>query len=641
MMDTAQAYIPPALDTGRSWGFSLNLYALRSRRNWGVGDFTDLRTFVRFAVDMGAGIVGLNPLHALHSSNPEAASPYSPTSRYFINPIYLDIEAVPEFASPSPRAQRLRTRVAAKPFASALTLLREEPAVAYTRVARAKWSALDELYGILRDERSERTAALAAFIREGGTRLERFAIYEALTEHFERTGGGQGWLTWPEAFRDARSEAVRTWAAAHRRRIDYFKYVQWIAREQLALAAADARALQIGLYLDVAVGVDHNSADVWNEPDAYLLDRCVGAPPDPLGPLGQNWGLVAPDPLATDRDGGAAFNELLASNMAHAGALRLDHVMALRRLFLIPIGQTPAEGEYVAYPFERLLALAAAQSERARCLIVGEDLGTVPDGFRDRLQRAAIFSYRVFLFEREEDGSFKAPDAYPALGLATATTHDLPSLAAWASGTDLDFWERLGTMPEGWAADARTERRLDVARMLEALRTAGELDQAEFDASRAAIDERSSERARFEPLVRAVYRYLASTPARLVLVALDDALAEFSPVNVPGTGFEYPNWRRKNAVLLEDIVRDQSIATLAAEVRIRMGHPAPAPTPAAPTLHGASAPLGAIGGHAAPIIQHGASAPLGAIGGHAAPIIQHGASAPLGAIGGHAAPISE
>jgi len=569
-MDTERAYIPPALEAGRSWGFSLNLYALRSRRNWGIGDFTDLRTFVRFAADAGAGIVGVNPLHALHYSNPEAASPYSPSSRYFFNPIYVDIEAVPEFSSPNARAKRLRTRVATEPFAATLALLRDEPAVAYARVARAKWSALEELYGILGEQRGERYAALAAFIRASGERLERYATYEALTEHFARGKSGYGWTTWPEAFRDAGSEVVRTWAAANRRRVDYFKYVQWVVREQLATVAADAQALEIGLYLDMAVGVDPSGADVWDEPGAYLLERRVGAPPDPLGPLGQNWGLVAPDPLATERDGGAAFSELLAATMTHAGALRLDHVMALLRLFLIPQGASPAEGEYVDYPVERLLALATAQSERFRCLIVGEDLGTVPDGFRDRMERAAILSYRVFLFEREDDGSFKAPGRYPTFGLATATTHDLPSLAAWAIGADLDFWELAETMPEGWAADARDARRVDVARMLEALLAAGELDELEFEASRAAIDERASDRTRFAPLVRAVYRYLATTGSRLVLVALDDVLVEFSPVNVPGTGFEYPNWRRKNHALLENIIRDQSIAALAAEVRQRV-----------------------------------------------------------------------
>jgi len=566
----ARAYLPPVLQGGRSWGFSVNLYALRSRRNWGVGDFTDLASFVDFAATLGAGLVGVNPLHALHYSNPEAASPYSPTSRYFLNPIYIDIETVAEFEAASPRAAELRKRVASEPFAGTLALLRDETTVAYARVARAKWSALEELYGILSESRDERHAAFTAYVRDAGQRLERFAVHEALVEHFERTGGSRGWTTWPDEFRDAASETVRTWAAAHRRRVDYFKYVQWIASLQLARVAQRARELEIGLYLDVAVGVDLNSADVWNEPDAYVLDHWVGAPPDPLGPLGQNWGLAPPKPQAMVRGGGEMFDDLLSANMAHAGALRLDHVMALLRLFLIPHGLTPADGTYVTYPMDDLLAIAAARSTNAKCLIVGEDLGTVPDGFRDRMERADILSYRVFLFEREDDGSFKRPERYPALGLATATTHDLPSIAAWALGRDLDTWDRLGVMPESWSAQARESRRIDVSYMLDALRATGELDHAAFDAAHRAIDEASDDPRRYEPIVRAVYRYLAATNARVVLVALDDILIEFDPVNLPGTGFEYPNWRHKNGAVIEEIFNDQSIAALAAEVRARV-----------------------------------------------------------------------
>jgi 4-alpha-glucanotransferase len=256
--------------------------------------------------------------------------------------------------------------------------------------------------------------------------------------------------------------------------------------------------------------------------------------------------------------------------MAHAGALRLDHVMSLLRLFLIPHGETPAGGAYVAYPVDELLAIAADQSIRAGCLIVGEDLGTVPEGFRERMESAAIFSYRVLLFEREEDGSFKLPERYPPLGLATATTHDLPSIAAWALGRDLDTWERLGVMPESWAQVARAARRIDVTQMFDALRIAGELDHDSFAAAHLAVDERSNDPRHFEPIVRAVYRYLANSRARLVLVALDDVLIEFDPVNLPGTGFEYPNWRRKNSLGIEEIARDGSIAKLAAEVRARV-----------------------------------------------------------------------
>jgi 4-alpha-glucanotransferase len=570
VIQPSHAYVPPALEHGRSWGFAANLYALRSQRNWGIGDFTDLRALVRIAAAVGAGIVGVNPLHALHYNSPESASPYSPTSRYFRNPIYIDVEAVEEFSSPDPRAEALRERVRGGPFAETLATLRASSNVQYAGVARAKWWALERLYTILHSQTGERADAFAEFARLGGERLERFAVYEALGEHFVAENLGHGWRSWPPEYRDASSPQVRQWAEQRRSRVDYFKYLQWLADEQLEATAAEARILEIGLYLDVAVGVDASSADVWSDPTAYVLDETVGAPPDPLGPLGQNWGLPAPDPQALVRNDGAAFAELIARNMAHAGALRLDHVMALLRLFRIPVGKTPADGTYVAYPFEELLSIASTQSLRARCLIVGEDLGNVPEGFRERMERQAILSYRVLLFEREDDGSFKAPERYPALGLATATTHDVPTISGWAIGRDIDTWLGTGLVGDDWVEAARATRRVDVSRLLETLLRHAEIDPTTFEALHRSIDERIPDPGRFEPLVRAVYRYLARTPAKLVLVALDDALVEFEQVNLPGTFFEYPNWRRKNSLDLEAIAKDERIAALAAEVRQRV-----------------------------------------------------------------------
>jgi 4-alpha-glucanotransferase len=565
------AYIPEVLRLGRSWGFAVNLYALRSQRNWGVGDFTDLRTFVNFAAGLGAGVVGTNPLHALRYEEPEAASPYAPTSRYFRNPIYIDVEAVPDYASDAPRAAALRARVASPAFAAKLCALRDEPIVKYAEVARLKWEALEELYAINRN--GPRAGAFAAYVQRGGERLERFAVYETLAEHFARQGL-HGWLEWPAEFADATSPGVKTWAGRRRRRVDYFKFLQWVGDVQLEAVATTAKRMEIGLYLDVAVGVEPGGADVWYDPRAYVLDETVGAPPDPFGPLGQNWGLPPPSAEALVSDGGAAFSDLLARNMAHAGALRLDHVMALMRLFRIPRGLTPAEGAYVAYPLEELLALASAQSVASRCLIVGEDLGNVPDGFRERMDRHAIFSYRVLLFEREADGSFKAPARYPALSLATATTHDLPPLAGWAVGRDLDIWERTGLMTSDWTTEARAARRVDVSRLVNALGHFGELDGAASETIHRTIDARVPDPAAYDPLVRAAYRYLGRTPSRLVVVALDDALGEFDQVNLPGTFFEYPNWRRKNRLDIETIALDGRIATLAAEVseRVKGGH---------------------------------------------------------------------
>lgn len=571
-----RAYLPPELHAGRAWGFALNLYALRSERNWGVGDFGDLRAFVRYAVSAGADVVGLGPLHALHYSEPESASPYAPTSRYFLNPLYIDVAATAEFTADIPAAAALRGRVASSPLAETLAALRAAPEVAYTRVARVKWSALEACYEIFSAVGSARSDAFRAFIERGGTRLERFALYQALSERFvQEDARAHGWTRWPHGFRDPDGASVRTFAATMRRRIDYFKYLQWVASEQLAQVAAEAKTLAIGLYLDVAVGVDGDGADVWSDRSAYVLDETVGAPPDALGPLGQNWGLAAPDPQAMLRDGGAAFAELLASGMAHAGALRLDHAMALLRLFRIPRGKPATQGTYVDYPFEALLAIAASQSKRARCLIVGEDLGTVPDGFRERMECARILSYRLLLFERDADLRFKAPSLYPPLALATATTHDLPTLTGWALGCDLDTRERMGLMTTEHKRRARELRRGEVAQLLDALRGHGDLDGATYEVLHRSLDVPPVDASLYVPLVRAAYRYLAATPARLVLVQLDDALGELAQINLPGTHGEYPNWRRKNALDLAGIAADPRMAALAGDVfeRVKGGSP--------------------------------------------------------------------
>ncbi|GAC1396807.1 MAG: 4-alpha-glucanotransferase [Vulcanimicrobiaceae bacterium] len=566
-MRPPHAYLPPVFQAGRTWGFGINLYALRSKRNWGIGDFTDLRAFVRHAATLGAGVVGVNPLHALHYVEPEAASPYSPTSRYFRNPLYIDVESVPEFATGHERAVRLRERVRSEPFAEMLASLRAMQHVAYGRVARAKYSALEECYAVFRELRGERLVAFRDFAERGADRLERFAVYETLAERFTRDDGRErGWLAWPNAYRDANGDDVRAFAAKERRRVDYFKYLQWLADDQLADVAAAARDMPIGLYLDIAVGVDRNSADVWSDPRAYALDQTIGAPPDPLGPAGQNWGLPPPDPTNLIADGGAAFEELLAKNMAYAGALRLDHVMGLLRLFCIPVGGNASDGRYVDYPFEELLALAASASVGTQCMIVGEDLGNVPDGFRDRMAREAIFSYRLLLFERGDDGAFRLPHEYPERALATATTHDLPTLPGWALGNDLATRASLGLASQSERDEAHLRRRGDVTQLLAALEAAGELDAESVERLHRTVDARPTQSAALDDLVRAAYRFLARSPARLVLIQLDDALGEFDQVNVPGTASEYPNWRRKSSLDLDGIAGNARLSALAADV---------------------------------------------------------------------------
>jgi (1->4)-alpha-D-glucan 1-alpha-D-glucosylmutase len=296
----------------------------------------------------------------------------------------------------------------------------------------------------------------------------------------------------------------------------------------------------------------------------------VGAPPDPLGPHGQNWGLAPYDPAALEATGGRAFAALLQDAMRFASALRIDHVMSLLRLFQIPLGGDATAGAYVAYPFELLLGLTAAASNATRCVVVGEDLGTVPDGFRDRMESAAILSYRLLLFERDPGGGFLSAADYPQTALATATTHDLPTLPGWLLGRDLDVRAVLGELDESGLRAARALRRVDATRLLEALHAAGELDAEGVERAHRQIDAGEAEPGAYAALVAAAYRFLASGPARVVLVQLDDALGELDQVNLPGTYGEYPNWRRKSREKLEDIAGDERIAALAADVAARI-----------------------------------------------------------------------
>jgi 4-alpha-glucanotransferase len=547
----------------RVWGFGVNVYALRSARNWGIGDFGDLRVLIEQAARLGAGIVGVNPLHALRWTDPEAASPYMPVSRFFLNPMYIDVEAVPEYASDA----TTRALVQSAAFRDELERARASPTVRYDLVGACKRRALERLYAAFcRTAPVERQRAFGRFTMRDPLRLQRFARYEALSEHFSGDRARRAWPMWPEALRDPANDAVERFASDAHQRAGFFAYLQFVADEQLAAAAEATDGMAIGLYRDLALSVGFDSADVWSDPAHYDADHTIGAPPDALGPLGQNWDLAPLDPAALEREDGATFAALLRANMRHAGALRIDHVMSLERLFWIPRGSPPSAGRYVAYPFERLRAIVARESASAGCLVVGEDLGTVPDGFREAMRRDAILSYRVLLLERDAIGAFHAPGEYPSNALATATTHDLPTLTGWVLGRDLDARLAAGLIDEDEARAGRNLRRVHAMRLLEALYAAGELADALVEPLFQAFDARRTERDVYAPLIAAAYRFLARTPARIVILPLDDACGELDQVNVPGTIDEYPNWRRKNSVAVEALALDERIANLAAEL---------------------------------------------------------------------------
>ena len=529
----AAVYVSPH---GRDWGIAVQLYTVRSTRNWGIGDFTDLLGCIKLAADAGATYVGLNPLHAPHRNNPNAASPYAPTSRRFLNWLYIDVEAIPEAAD-----KRIRSAIAEPEFAASLATSRETSIVDYAGVAQAKDTILRRCFKLARSQ-PVYSDDFREFILSEGVALERFAIFETLTERL-----GPHVADWPVTYRNPRSPDVRAFAQADRPAIEYAKYLQYHAARQLEKAAEFARRNGVELYRDLAVGVDPNGADAWIDTQAYVPSVSVGAPPDLLNPDGQDWGLPPLDPNALTRDGYRTVAELFRSNMHAAGALRIDHAMSLARLFWSPRGRSAAEGTYVQYPFEDLLGVLALESARARCSVIGEDLGTVPDGFRERMKEAGVLSYRILFFERDCAGDFIPAERYPALSLAATGTHDLATFAAWLAGSDIDLRASLGVGDPNGVPREHAERAVDRQRLIVTLRRSGDLD----------CDEPAA-----EDVLLAAHRFLARSPARIVMMQIEDAIGEVLPVNVPGTAEQYPNWRRKLSLDLETIGGDRRFTAL-------------------------------------------------------------------------------
>ncbi|MDH5264425.1 MAG: 4-alpha-glucanotransferase, partial [Betaproteobacteria bacterium] len=377
------------------------------------------------------------------------------------------------------------------------------------------------------------------FVAEGGERLRRFAAFEAIAA----SRPAVPWQRWPDGLRRPDDPGVARFAARHAREVDFAMYLQWLADGQLAQAAASARAggLGIGFYRDLAVGTAPDGAEAWATQAALARGVSIGAPPDPLGPEGQVWDLPPPLPDALAATGFEGFRALIAANARHAGALRIDHVMGLSRLFWVPDGATAAEGAYVRYPLDDLLGALALESHRARCLIVGEDLGTVADGFRERMDAADVLSYRVLWFERDGE-AFREPGRYPAKAAACISTHDLPTIRGWWNGADIDERHAIGLADDGETAAARAERRRDRSRLADALVAAGEAPDAVEGHAPAG-----------DAVAQALHRFIAATPCALALVQADDLSGEAQALNLPGTDRERANWRRRLAVDAADL----------------------------------------------------------------------------------------
>jgi 4-alpha-glucanotransferase len=509
-------------DFDRCWLLAVQLYGARSGRNWGIGDFTDLMGLIELAHRLGADGVGLNPLHALFDDRPSDCSPYSPNSRLFLNALYIDVERLPEFEPGQARED-------------VLARLRSADIIDYRAVAELKWQALRAAFNAFKcNAASERKADFERFRHERAETLSHFACFEVLRHKYKSP-----WWEWPAEWRqpdEANLARLRRSDAADD--IGFIEFVQWTADRQLAACKdlAQRLGMKVGLYLDVAVGVQSDGFDAWNEQQAISRHLGIGAPPDPLNTAGQDWGLAGFNAAGLEIRSFEPFRQMLRASMRHAGAIRLDHVLGLRRLYLVPHGFGPDNGAYVQMPFEALLAVTALESVAHRCIVIGEDLGTVPEGFREQMADWGIWSYLVMMFERDNRGAFKGIDHYAANALVTFNTHDLSTYAGWRSFGDLKMKRSLGIDP-------------------------GESDEARWHAL-SMLDDVLRDHAIERNDLYSVVSFLSQTKSRLLAVSLDDLLGLVEQPNVPGTVDEHPNWRRRLPVSLERIASAIDVSAL-------------------------------------------------------------------------------
>jgi len=565
IISAPQCYEPPPILAGRRlWGIAVQLYTLRSRDNWGIGDFGDLHMLIRWAAQRGAGFIGLNPLHALAPADPERSSPYSASSRHFLNVLYIAVPLVPEFRE----CRAVHARMAEPLVAERLRELRGCEWVDYRGVAELKFEILELLYRDFRDRHlqsgSDRARKFRDFVAARGELLQLHARFDALDRYFRATAGAaSGWLSWPEEFRDVHGGAAARFAAEHPAEVDFYAYLQWLAHEQLCAAQTLTRELgmAIGLYGDYAVGANPCGSETWADRDSYCMGAEIGAPPDPLALKGQGWGIPPQDPHRLQERRLQSFVPLIRNNMRYYGALRLDHVMALFRQWWVAAGFSPNDGAYVHYPLQQLLCVLALESSRSACLVVGEDLGVVPDEMRTAMPEFGLYHYKVLLFEKLE-GRFRRPDEYARRALATPTTHDMPTLRSYWEGRDIELRRRLNLYPSTEVErNIILERTRDRGLLLDALREQGlkpEHPATPQDAFTTA-------------LAHALHLYLARSAAILVALQLEDLLGETLPVNVPGTHREYPNWQRKLAVAIDELPERGEIAAHLDEIHAARG----------------------------------------------------------------------
>ncbi len=525
------AYLPDGLK--KYLGLSVNLYSIRSKRNRGVGDFGDLELLLRWFGASGGHLIGINPLHAISNTIPYGISPYSALSRLYKNYIYLDMDRI------NIKDNRKQQK------------LQDSRLIDYEAVAANKLASLKRAFNkFLKEDLntgSQLDKDFKTYLDEEGSGLELFATYMALSERF----GSFDWQSWPQDFHDPDSEAVRDFMKKESKKVLFYQYIQWLIDGQHRKVCEVAReaGMPVGLYHDLAIGAIRGSSDVWSHKSLYALDMDVGAPPDDFSPDGQNWGFPPLIPQKLRESGYELYIDTLKKNMKYAGAMRIDHALGIFRLFWIPRGMKPSSGAYVRYPCEDLLRIIALESVRNKTIIVAEDLGTIGENVRENLKRFRMLSYRLFYFERNyPEPTFLPPDRYPELALTAVNTHDLPTLYGYWEGRDIEERKRLGKYPneEAWRKQVK-ERLRDKTLIIDALKRQGFLPADYQSPSEMTAD-----------LCLTVYRYLMKTPSKIVLISLDDLIGRHEQQNMPGVTDEYPNWRQRLEVNIEEIINEDS-----------------------------------------------------------------------------------
>ncbi len=496
----------PSVPGRRPWGMAVQLYGLRRPGDGGIGDFSALAGFAEAAARRGADAVAISPVHAQFSADPDRFSPYAPSSRIMLNVLHGD--------SPEPH-----------PELEALAFV-DWPGAGRVRLAK--------LRALFDRERDNGAAALATFRAQGGEALERHARFEALHAHFYgRDPASWSWRTWPTRYRDPADAAVAAFAVEYSDEVAFHAWLQMRADHGLrdAQQAARGAGMRIGLISDLAVGTDGGGSHAWSRQDETMIGLSIGAPPDLLNQRGQNWGIAAFSPLGLRQHGFGAFIEMLRAALRHSGGVRIDHVMGLARLWVVPDGMGPRDGAYLSFPVADMLRIVALEATRRQAVVLGEDLGTVPDGFQEQLIDGGLLGLRVLWFERDFD-RFRPPHEWSRQAVAMPSTHDLPTIAGWWRGHDIDWRARMGWETDAGAAHATRahERGLLWATMRDSGAAGG--DQPAPDDTWPAVD--------------AALRHTAKAACDFVLLPIEDVLADEEQPNLPGTTDEHPNWRRRH-----------------------------------------------------------------------------------------------